>query len=140
MSAVSHRARSIMRELKIFNCGWNGDVCRTLPKIADEDMQDIFYALDDSGDFKINEEEFADLCSAISLKFEKAEEPAYIEHFPRIYNSKFFKELKQFVRSKHFEYIIMGMLLANLVTVIIETTVCPTSSLIVIFCALIGSC
>ncbi|CAM6046974.1 unnamed protein product [Sphagnum compactum] len=95
---------------------------RTLPKIADEDMQDIFYALDDSGDFKINKEEFADLCSAISLKFEKAEEPAYIEHFPRIYNSKNFKELKQFVRSKHFEYIIMGMLLANLVTVIIETT------------------
>jgi hypothetical protein len=53
MSAVSHRARSIMRELKIFNFGWNGDVCRTLPQIADEDMQDIFYALDDSGDFKV---------------------------------------------------------------------------------------
>lgn len=66
-------------------------------------------------------------------------QPAYIEHFPTIYNSKTFKELKQFVRSKHFEYIIMGMLLANLVTVIIETTVCSTSSLIVIFCAFIGS-
>ena len=28
--------------------------CRTLPKIADDDMEAVFYALDDSGDFKVN--------------------------------------------------------------------------------------
>lgn len=26
---------------------------RTLPKIADDDMEAVFYALDDSGDFKV---------------------------------------------------------------------------------------
>lgn len=28
--------------------------CRTLPKIADDDMEAVFYALDDSGDFKVH--------------------------------------------------------------------------------------
>jgi len=29
-------------------------VSRTLPKIADDDMEAVFYALDDSGDFKVS--------------------------------------------------------------------------------------
>lgn len=32
---------------------WNWYCCRTLPSIADEDIEAIFYALDDSGDFKV---------------------------------------------------------------------------------------
>ena len=28
-------------------------ICRTLPKIAEDDMEEVFYALDDSGDFKV---------------------------------------------------------------------------------------
>jgi two pore calcium channel protein len=95
---------------------------RTLPHIADEDIEAVFYALDDSGDFKINREEFSDLCNAISLKFDKADEPAYLEKFPRLYHSQKFEALKRFVRSDLFEKIVIGMLLVNLVAVIIETT------------------
>eukprot|EP00246_Nothoceros_aenigmaticus_P009159 TRINITY_DN244_c0_g1_i3.p1 TRINITY_DN244_c0_g1~~TRINITY_DN244_c0_g1_i3.p1 ORF type:complete len:509 (-),score=73.26 TRINITY_DN244_c0_g1_i3:978-2504(-) len=51
---------------------------RTLPNVAEEDMLNVFYALDDSGDFKINREEFSDLCSAIGLKFEKAPVVMYL--------------------------------------------------------------
>lgn len=81
---------------------------RSLPKIADDDMEAVFCALDDSGDFRvgpytflssfqnwylshvsascssethilhyglqIDRVEFNDLCNAISLKFDKADE------------------------------------------------------------------
>lgn len=48
---------------------------------------------------------------------------AYVEKFPRIFNSKQFQGVKRFVRSDLFENIVIGMLLVNLVAVIIETTV-----------------
>jgi two pore calcium channel protein len=108
-----HQCAKLFKELNSY---------RTLPQIADEDIEAIFYALDDSGDFKINREEFADLCNAISLKFDKADEPAYIEKFPRIFNSKQFQAVQRFVKSDLFENIVIGMLLVNLVAVIIETT------------------
>lgn len=95
---------------------------RTLPKIADDDMEAVFYALDDSGDFKINRTEFSDLCNAISLKFDKAEEPSWFEHYPAFYNSDTLNVVKAFVRSPVFEKIVIGMLLINAVAVIIETT------------------
>ncbi|ERN20515.1 hypothetical protein AMTR_s00068p00187210 [Amborella trichopoda] len=44
---------------------------RSLPRILRDDFECIFYELDDSGDFKINCDEFADLCNAISLRFQK---------------------------------------------------------------------
>ncbi|KAL3701106.1 hypothetical protein R1sor_019128 [Riccia sorocarpa] len=95
---------------------------RTLPKVNEEDMEAVFYALDDSGDFKINADEFTDLCQAIALKFDKQEIPQWLESFPTIYDSSGYQKLRQFVRSKYFEYIIFGMLGLNLITVIIETT------------------
>ncbi|CAM6101096.1 unnamed protein product [Calypogeia fissa] len=95
---------------------------RTLPKINDEDMEAVFLALDDSGDFKINREEFEDLCAAISLKFDKNDQPQWLQEFPSLYNSYYFTKLREFVRSKTFDYIILGMLTLNLITVIIETT------------------
>lgn len=95
---------------------------RTLPKIADDDMEAVFYALDDSGDFKINRVEFADLCQAISLKFDKAEEPSWFEQYPAFYDSDTLNAVKKFVRSHTFEKIVIGMLLINAVAVFIETT------------------
>lgn len=95
---------------------------RTLPKIEEENFEAIFYVLDDSGDFKINLGEFQDLCENISLKFPKMPEPSWFERFPSCYNSSFSTKLKDFVKSKKFEYLIFGMLLLNLVIVIIETT------------------
>lgn len=96
---------------------------RTLPKISDDDMEAVFYAMDDSGDFKINKEEFSDLCGAISLTFEKSDVASVVERkFPNFYKSHSFSQLRKFVRSKTFEYIIFGMLTLNLITVIIETT------------------
>lgn len=44
---------------------------RTLPKIEEENFEAIFYTLDDSRDFKINQNEFEDLCEDITLKFPK---------------------------------------------------------------------
>ena len=46
----------------------------TLSSIVDKDIEVVFYALDDNGDrLQINREEFADLCNAISLKFERVD-------------------------------------------------------------------
>ncbi|MCO5597029.1 hypothetical protein L7F22_051102 [Adiantum nelumboides] len=101
---------------------YSGAVCRTLPKIEEENFEAIFYVLDDSGDFKINLGEFQDLCENISLKFPKMPEPSWFERFPRVYNSNLSIKLKEFVKSKKFEYIIFAMLLLNLVAVVIETT------------------
>ncbi|KAK9008016.1 hypothetical protein V6N11_074923 [Hibiscus sabdariffa] len=46
---------------------------RSLPKISREEFELIFDELDDSRDFKINLDEFTDLCSAIGLRFQKEE-------------------------------------------------------------------
>nr|XP_034916613.1 two pore calcium channel protein 1 isoform X2 [Populus alba] len=44
---------------------------RTLPNISKEEFELIFDELDDSHDFKINLDEFEDLCNAIALRFQK---------------------------------------------------------------------
>ncbi|KAH7288344.1 hypothetical protein KP509_31G023000 [Ceratopteris richardii] len=95
---------------------------RTLPRIEEENFEAIFYALDDSGDFKITLEEFEDLCEKIALKFPKAPEPSWFERFPTFYNSVYSTKLKEFVKSQKFEYVIFAMLLLNLVAVVIEIT------------------
>ncbi|GMP54562.1 hypothetical protein CsSME_00019699 [Camellia sinensis var. sinensis] len=95
---------------------------RTLPKISREDFELIFDELDDSHDFKINLDEFADLCNAIGLRFQKEDSLPWFEKFPTIYNSSLSKKLKTFARSPMFEYIVAFVLIMNLVAVIIETT------------------
>ncbi|KAM1413183.1 hypothetical protein ACFXTO_025812 [Malus domestica] len=95
---------------------------RTLPKMTREEFQLIFDELDDSGDFKINLEEFFDLCNAIALKFPKEDTPSLLEKFPSFYHSLFSEKLKAFVRSPIFGYIISFILILNLATVIVETT------------------
>uniref|UniRef100_A0A2P2LHX0 Two pore calcium channel protein 1 n=1 Tax=Rhizophora mucronata TaxID=61149 RepID=A0A2P2LHX0_RHIMU len=95
---------------------------RTLPKISKEDFELIFDELDDSRDFKINLDEFADLCHAIALRFQKEDVPSCFEKCPSIYNSLFSKRLKTFVRDPKFGYMISFILMLNLIAVIIETT------------------
>ncbi|CAN6443653.1 unnamed protein product [Victoria cruziana] len=95
---------------------------KTLPQISREDFEYIFYELDDSGDFKINLDEFYDLCFAISLQFQKEASPSWFEKYPSFYHSASIEYLKGFVRSSKFGYIIFSILVLNLVTVIIETT------------------
>ncbi|CAM8989092.1 unnamed protein product [Rhodiola kirilowii] len=95
---------------------------RTLPKTSREEFELIFDALDDSHDFKINLDEFADLCNAISLRFQKEDTPSWFEKYPYIYDSPSSKKLKSFIRGPTFGYIIAFILLLNLVAVIIETT------------------
>ncbi|XVF01995.1 hypothetical protein REPUB_Repub04eG0138100 [Reevesia pubescens] len=94
---------------------------RTLPNISREEFELIFDELDDSHDFKINLDEFTDLCNAIALRFQKEDTPSFLERFP-IYNSPFSKNLKAFVRSPKFGYIVSFILILNLIAVIIETT------------------
>ncbi|XP_008793100.1 two pore calcium channel protein 1 isoform X2 [Phoenix dactylifera] len=95
---------------------------RSLPKTSKEDFELIFSELDDSGDFKINLEEFTDLCSAIALRFQKEPSPSWFENCPSFYHSPPCKNLKAFVRSPMFGYIIVFVLVLNLVAVVIETT------------------
>lgn len=95
---------------------------RTLPKISKEDFGLIFDELDDSGDFEIDSDEFADLCHAIALKFSKEECPSCFEACPSIYRSPVSESLKAFVRGPVFGNIIAIILVINLIAVIIETT------------------
>ncbi|XP_024987640.1 two pore calcium channel protein 1B [Cynara cardunculus var. scolymus] len=94
---------------------------RTLPKISKDDFELIFDALDDSRDFKINAEEFNDLCNAIALKFQKEDTEPWLKKFP-FYNSSLSETLKGFVQSPKFGNGVAVILLLNLVAVIIETT------------------
>ncbi|KAE8686509.1 Two pore calcium channel protein 1 [Hibiscus syriacus] len=94
---------------------------RSLPKISREEFELIFDELDDSRDFKINLDEFTDLCNAIGLRFQKEDTPPLFERF-QIYRSPFSENLKAFVRSPKFGYIISFILLLNLFAVIVETT------------------
>ncbi|KAI3440748.1 uncharacterized protein J3R85_003197 [Psidium guajava] len=95
---------------------------RTLPNISSEDFELIFDELDDSRDFKINMDEFADLCHAIALRFQKEDAPSLFEKFPSIYHSPFSEKLKSLVKSPIFGYIISFVLILNLIAVIVETT------------------
>ncbi|EXB72966.1 Two pore calcium channel protein 1A [Morus notabilis] len=95
---------------------------RTLPKITKEEFELIFDELDDSGDFKINLDEFTDLCNAIALRFQKEDTPSIFEYCPSFYHSRCSENLKAFIRSPKFGYIISFILIVNLVAVIIETT------------------
>lgn len=52
---------------------------RAVPYIEKEDMQHVFLALDDTGDHKIDEAEFLDLCEAIGTKFIKLDEPPFLQ-------------------------------------------------------------
>ncbi|XP_031253389.1 two pore calcium channel protein 1 [Pistacia vera] len=94
---------------------------RTLPKISREEFELIFYELDDTHDFKINLDEFYDLCNAIALRFLKEDAPSCFERFPLVYRSPFSEKLKAFVRSPKFGYIITFILVVNLAAVIVET-------------------
>ncbi|KHN36639.1 Two pore calcium channel protein 1 [Glycine soja] len=95
---------------------------RTLPKISREDFELIFDELDDSHDIKINKDEFADICNAIALKFQKEDVMSYFEYLA-FYHSPSSKRLKEFVRSPMFGYLVSFVLVINLVAVIIETTI-----------------
>ncbi|XP_048327478.1 two pore calcium channel protein 1 isoform X1 [Ziziphus jujuba] len=95
---------------------------RTLPKISREEFQLIFDELDDTRDFRINLDEFNDLCNAIALRFHKEDTPSCFEKFPSWYHSPLSEKLKAFVRGPKFGYIISVILIVNFVAVIIETT------------------
>ncbi|XP_015573991.1 two pore calcium channel protein 1 [Ricinus communis] len=95
---------------------------RTLPKISGEEFELIFNELDDIRDFRIDLDEFADLCNAIAVRFQKEDVPSCFEYCPSIYHSAFSENLKVFVRSPKFGYIISFVLVVNLIAVIIETT------------------
>ncbi|XVF66835.1 hypothetical protein PTKIN_Ptkin10aG0069700 [Pterospermum kingtungense] len=94
---------------------------RSLPKISREEFELIFDELDDSHDFKINLDEFTDLCNAIALRFQKEDSPSLFERFP-FYHSPLSENLKAFVRSPKFGYAVSFILIVNLFAVIIETT------------------
>ncbi|XP_039117349.1 two pore calcium channel protein 1 [Dioscorea cayenensis subsp. rotundata] len=95
---------------------------RSLPKTKSEDFELVFDELDDSGDFKINLEEFTDLCNAIALRFQKEPLPSWFEQYPSFYHSQPCKKFKAFVQGPIFGYIVAFVLFLNLVAVIIETT------------------
>ncbi|KAF9610881.1 hypothetical protein IFM89_025343 [Coptis chinensis] len=70
----------------------------------------------------INLDEFNDLWNAIAWRFQKDASPSLFEKCP-FYHAPLTEKLKDFVRGPMFGYIISAILMLNLVTVIIETTV-----------------
>ncbi|KAF9610927.1 hypothetical protein IFM89_025737 [Coptis chinensis] len=70
----------------------------------------------------INLDEFNDLCNAIALRFQKEASPSLFEKCPSFYHAPLTEKLKDFVRGPVFGYIIAAILMLNLVTVIIEST------------------
>ncbi|KAK1405337.1 Two-pore calcium channel [Heracleum sosnowskyi] len=95
---------------------------RTLPDISEEDFGSIFYELDDgTRDSKIHFDEFTDICNAIAVKFLKEDSLPWLDKFP-FYDATLSKKLKAFVRDPNFEYVVISVLILNLITVIIETT------------------
>lgn len=95
---------------------------RTLPNISREDFELIFNELDDTQDFKINLDEFSDLCHAIALRFPKEDSLSCLERYPALYHSPASEKLKAFVRSPTFGYIVASILVINLIAVVVETT------------------
>ncbi|KAL5571175.1 hypothetical protein UlMin_020772 [Ulmus minor] len=95
---------------------------RSLPKISGEEFDLIFDELDDVRDFKINKDEFTDLCNAIALRFQKEDIPSIFEKFAPIYHSPSSEKFKAFVKSPKFGYTVSFILIVNLIAVIIETT------------------
>lgn len=95
---------------------------RSLPKISREDFELIFDELDDSDDFKINLDEFYDLCNAIALRFQKEASPSLFENYPWFYHAQSIEAFKNFVRGPKFGYIVAAILILNLVAVVVETT------------------
>ncbi|KAK1396260.1 Two pore calcium channel protein 1 [Heracleum sosnowskyi] len=94
---------------------------RSLPNISEEDYGSIFDELDDSHDFRINFEEFTDICNAIALKFQKEDSLPWLMKYS-FYRATFSEKLKTFVRDPKFEYVVIFVLMLNLVAVVIETT------------------
>lgn len=94
---------------------------RTLPNISKEDFESTFDELDDSHDFMINPDEFADLCNAIALQFPKEESLPCFDYFPTAYHSALSERLKTFVRGPYFGYLVAFVLILNLAAVFIET-------------------
>ncbi|KAL8131341.1 two pore calcium channel protein 1A-like [Apium graveolens] len=93
----------------------------TLPKISEEDFDKIFYELDATHDFRIHLEEFTDICNAIAVRFQKEDSLPWLENFS-FYRAPLSEKLKSFIRSPKFEYVVISVLILNLVTVVIETT------------------
>ncbi|KAJ0561104.1 putative Two pore calcium channel protein 1, plant [Helianthus annuus] len=115
---------------------------RTLPKISKEDFELIFNTLDHIGNDKvlfgllplveytiellvlakhISAEEFNDIYDAIALGFQMEDTEPWLTKFV-FYNSSTSETLKNFVKSTKFGNIVAFVLLLNLATVIVETT------------------
>ncbi|GAB2274794.1 mitochondrial thiamine pyrophosphate transporter [Dionaea muscipula] len=95
---------------------------RTLPKIPSDDFELIFNELDDSHDFKINLNEFTDLCHDIALRFKKEDAPSCFERYESFYHSPLSEKLKGFVHNPTFSNVIAVILIINLVAVVVEST------------------
>ncbi|WOG98746.1 hypothetical protein DCAR_0418091 [Daucus carota subsp. sativus] len=100
---------------------------RTLPEISEEDFGLIFDELDDGcgndtkRDSQISFEEFTDICNAIAVRFQKENCRPWLFGF-RFYHTDLSKMLRNFVVSSSFEYVVKFVLMLNIITVVIETT------------------
>jgi hypothetical protein len=67
---------------------------------------------------------FANFKAISELIFQLCLKPSLLERYPAFYHSAPCEKLKCFVRSRHFEYGVVLVLILNFVAVVIETTVC----------------
>ncbi|WOG98745.1 hypothetical protein DCAR_0418090 [Daucus carota subsp. sativus] len=93
----------------------------TLPNIPEEDYGLIFRELDNTNDSKISLVEFTDICHAIAVIFQKGDSVPWLEKF-QFYRAPLSQKLKAFVRGPRFRYVVIFILILNVVTVVVETT------------------
>lgn len=105
----------------------------------DEDVVEmVFTALDDNADKTLSREEFLDIVEVLQLKFVvESESISPIQlYLPNIYNTAWWQNVMNFVKSESFVYVINIFMLSNVLVVGVETTMdlqdkdTPTSVLI----------
>ncbi|GAQ77572.1 calcium channel-related [Klebsormidium nitens] len=95
---------------------------RNFPHFDEADIEHIFLALDDSGDNRITEEEFLDMCVAVRLRFVPLDEPTLLEvFFPDVFTSARYDAFKDFVRSRAFQHIVHAVLVLQALVIMIES-------------------
>lgn len=92
--------------------------------IDDDQIQLIFTAMDDDSDNNISREEFLDIVDVLQLSFivELEDQSPMESFFPRFYATPFWQKIATFVRGSAFTYVMGFVMIANLVVVLLETT------------------
>lgn len=92
-------------------------------RISDEETKLLFAILDKDGSSNISEEEFLDFGNLLLLEFVRSDAYASViqTHFPKIYESGWYKRIEEVVKSDEFEFWIDCILGVNAIVIAIQS-------------------